>query len=410
MIAADTSSPHPETAASSIEPATPHISIGILAWNEEEAIETTLDSLFQQSLFARLNERGLHCEIICVANACTDNTPGVAARVFERKARFHPFNHTFTCRAVHLPERGKPNAWNQFVHALSAKSAQCLFLMDGDILIFKPDTMWNMYRALVEHPEARVAVDQPVKDIALLPRNSLRERLSLATSRMTQASTAQLSGQLYCLRAETARSIYLPKGLIVEDGFIKALVCTDFLTQPVQPERVVLAREAAHVFQAYTSLRDLYRNQKRQMIGQTITHVLVDGYLRDRHSATDRNLARTLERQEQADPTWLKTVIAEHLRHVDGFWEIFPGAVSFRLTRLARLRGKERFTHAPAAILGFCFSMLCCWVAYRTLKRGQAGYWPDTKSPQLRNVVPLRDEAWRSHRSLQAATPDGHLH
>src|SRR2546422_4083093 len=41
----------------------PCISIGILAWNEAEAIGATLHSLFRQSLFAELNQRQLTCEI-----------------------------------------------------------------------------------------------------------------------------------------------------------------------------------------------------------------------------------------------------------------------------------------------------------------------------------------------------------
>ena len=49
---------------------------------------------------------------------------------------------------------------------------------------------------------------------------------------MTGSASAQLCGQLYCIRAEVARNIYLPKDLCAcDDGFIKALVCTDFLTQ-----------------------------------------------------------------------------------------------------------------------------------------------------------------------------------
>ena len=62
-------------------------------------------------------------------------------------------------------------------------------------------------------------------------------------SEMTRAAHGQLCAQLYCIRAEVARNIYLPKDLAAcEDGFIKALVCTDFLTHEVKPERVRLAR------------------------------------------------------------------------------------------------------------------------------------------------------------------------
>src|SRR5205085_10439775 len=83
------------------------ISIGILAWNEEEAIGLTLASLFRQSLFAHLERLQLRCEIVCVANGCTDRTPAVAQEVFEKEAASHPFKTAFTCRSLNVSQRGK---------------------------------------------------------------------------------------------------------------------------------------------------------------------------------------------------------------------------------------------------------------------------------------------------------------
>src|SRR5207247_2349265 len=222
-----------------------------------------------------LAQRGQRCEILCVTNGCTDQTPAIAANIFEGQSNHHPWKSTFTVRVVNVPERGKTNAWNLFVHSQSARTAGVLFLMDGDIVIREPNTIWNMYTALLNHPGAAIAIDQPLKDLALKARKSLRDRLSLATSRMTQTSAGQLTGQLYGIRAAVARNIYLPRDLLVEDGFIKIIVCTDFLTRPTANERIVRAERAAHVFQAYTSVRDVLRNQRRQMIAQTITHLLV---------------------------------------------------------------------------------------------------------------------------------------
>src|SRR5690349_3405934 len=101
----------------------PFISIGIIAWNEEKGIRATLESLFRQSLFARLKERGLSCEIVCAANGCTDNTAGVASQVFNEQATAHPFRETFSCVSHNLRERGKINTWNSYVHRLSDRSA-----------------------------------------------------------------------------------------------------------------------------------------------------------------------------------------------------------------------------------------------------------------------------------------------
>ena len=49
----------------------------------------TLDTLFRQTLFAELDRRGERAEIWCVANACTDDTAAVAARIFQDQGAAH---------------------------------------------------------------------------------------------------------------------------------------------------------------------------------------------------------------------------------------------------------------------------------------------------------------------------------
>src|SRR5439155_718452 len=163
----------------------PHlcVSVGILAWNEEEAIESAIRSLWQQTVFGELARRGLQSEIIVIANGCTDRTAQVARQSFFRLAEIQtvPAAEPGTpyWRVIEVAERGKNNAWNRFVHSWSATRAACLFLMDADIVINGREALWNMYRALEASPQAMVAVDQPVKEIILKQRKSLGERLSL---------------------------------------------------------------------------------------------------------------------------------------------------------------------------------------------------------------------------------------
>jgi hypothetical protein len=360
------------------------ISIGIIAWNEEKAIGPALESLFQQSLFEKLRQRGLRCELVCVANGCTDRTPAIAAQVFEEQSRAHTCRQSFSARALDIKERGKINAWNLLVHNLSDPDAEFLFLMDADILFLNQDTLWNMFIALVENAHASISTDRPCKSIEFKENKSLFERFSLRASQMTQAGEAQLCGQLYCIRAEVARRIYLPRDLSAcEDGFIKAMVCTDFLTHKVEPGRIVLAREAAHAFEAYTSPAAILRNQKRQMIGQAIVHILVDDYLKTLSLSERLNLAGTLKEKEGLDPLWLKRLIGDHIRHTKHFWELIPGLVSFRFKRLARLNGIRKLICLPTALAGFALSMVSCFMAYAFLKQGSTNYWPHGKSSQL---------------------------
>jgi len=354
-----------------------YAALGIFAWNEQEAIGPMLGSLFRQSLFAELARRNLRCEIHCVLNGCTDQTPEVAREFYDLQARSHPHRNAFDCSVDNLAERGKIRAWNQFVHSLSARSARFLIMMDADILIHREGTLWNMLRALEEDASASVSVDQPCKDLRFKRRKSYRERLSLSASQMTLSAKAQLCGQLYCIRSEVARNIYLPNDLAAcEDGFIKTLVCTDFLTRPHADGRIRVAEQAEHTFEAYTSPAAIFKNQKRQMMGQTIVHLLVDEYLPALPISQRERLADTLREKERADPLWLKRLIAEHLRRTTFFWRLYPGLLGRRILRLANLSPLKKLACAPAVAAGLLVDLLASFMAHRALKNGCTDYWP----------------------------------
>lgn len=356
------------------------IAIGIIAWNEEAAIPAMLESLFAQTL---LTAPDLHCEIICVVNGSTDRTAAVAREAFERQAR------PFTWRVIEVEKRGKINAWNLFVHELSSREAQFLFLADADIILNEPQTLESMYRTLEANATALISTDTPIKDIALKPARTLMEKFSLAASRMTQSAAAQLTGQLYCIKANVARNIYLPADLAAcEDGFIKSLACTYFLTHEVRAKHIVVAPKASHIFEAYVSLRDILNNQKRQMLGQTIVHLLVDRDLKQLPLEQKLNLAETLRAREAADPNWLKLLIAEHIRHTRHSWQLFPNLLRARFQRLKGLHGLRRLTHLPIALAGLVVSLVASRRAYRALHAGYIDYWPDTQSPNLKSFRP----------------------
>lgn len=356
------------------------VCLGVFAWNEEKAIGPMLQSLLGQSLFARLAARGQSAEIICVLNGCTDRTEVVANQTIECLNQQQPEDsrwNAFTFRVANLSERGKINAWNRFVHSLSAAEAQVLFLMDADILIHLPDTLWNMLCLLETDLEANIAVDRPRKDLAFKAQKTLRQRLSLASSDITEAAEAQLCAQLYAIRAEAARNIWLPKDLSAcEDGFIKALVCTDALTHEVWPHRIKIARHAEHTFEAYTSPMAILRNQKRQIIGQTIVHILVDKTLKGLPISERRCVGEAIRRREEADPDWLKRLIQEHLKGLKFFWRLYPGLLTQRLRQFSRVRGLKRAICLPAALMGFILALVSSWRAFRALRSGCTNYWP----------------------------------
>lgn len=364
----------------------PRISIAVRAWNEEAVIRRTLTSLFAQTLFAELHARGEHCEILCIPNGCTDRTAAVAAALFAEQKRWHPFASAFTCRVEEIAEAGRNHTWNAYVHSLAHREAEFLFIMDSDILFHEPGTLFSMYSTLLEHPEAKISTDIQVKDIALKPRKSLLERISLGTTNMTRTIDGQMTGQLYCIRAETAARLWLPRDLgAPDDGFIKAVVCTDFFTRELNTSRIICAPNASHVYEAYVSPRDVIKNQKRQMIGQTTVHVLIE-HVKSLPLSARADLAAHLREKEAVNPAWLQRLTEQHLQQHRHFWQLFPGLLGFRFKRWAKLRAAQRITHLPAAVAGFGVTLLACLLASRHFRRGVIHYWPKASRENLQRL------------------------
>ena len=339
-----------------------------------------------QSLFAELHQRAEQCEVVCIPNGCTDRTAAVAEEVFAEQRVRHPFADAFICRVEEMKEAGRNHTWNAFVHSFSHPQSEFLYLMDADIVYKDAGTLFNMYMALLAHPEAEISTDVQIKDVAFKRRKTLLDRLSLATTDMTRQIEGRITGQLYCIRAAMARRLWLPQNLgAPDDGFIKAVVCSDFFTRAPNPARIVVAPKASHIYEAYLAPREVLDNQKRQMIGQTTVHVLIE-YVKSLPWQERNRLAAHLREKEAADPSWLGRLTQAHIcgRH---FWRLFPNALTFRVQRWWRLSGWERVTHLPAVVAGVAVTLLACALARRHFRRGRIGYWPKASRaaiPQLR--------------------------
>ncbi len=356
-----------------------NISLGILAWNEAEVIAVSLRSLFEQSLFQRLENLDASVQVVVVPNGCTDATAGVAAEALTRCAAAMSADR-LRWQVCELQEPGKANAWNQFVHEFADPGADYLFLMDADIRFTHPDTLLNMIRALEQNRDASVSTDLPQKHVLFKKRKSLFDHLSLAIGQMTQAATAQITGQLYCARGPVLRRIYLPPGLIADDGFIKVMVCTELLRSPSDDRRVVRAPDASHVFEAYTRFRDIFFNQRRQQVAHTI-YVFLRDYLSAQTGTRD---AGEIVRDNNADdPDWYRKLIRERVAG-GGRWVIYPGAFGIRFRRLKKLPLPQRIRKLPATLVGFILDAMVLVAANAFLKSGKLkGIWKDTKTTQL---------------------------
>jgi hypothetical protein len=234
-----------------------------------------------------------------------------------------------------------------------------------------------MIAALENDEDISVTATMPCKDIAFKPRRAMNERLSLAMSQMTKAAKGQLCAQLYCIRAAIARNLYLPRDLgACEDGFIKAVACTDFFTHEIQPKRIRTVPGAEHTFEAYTSPLAVLRNQKRQIIGQTILHVLLDDHFKKLTIQERVSLGETLKCKEEADRFWIKRLIGEHLKRVRFFWRLYPNLLTIRWKRLKNLSAWKRIVCFPVAVGSVLVALIASFMAWNALKKGGTEYWP----------------------------------
>src|SRR5262249_25086880 len=135
-----------------------------------------------------------------------------------------------------------------------------------------------------------------------------------------------------------------------------------------------IAPNASHLYEAYISPWEVLNNQKRQMIGQTTVHVLIE-YVKALPLEVRTRLAEHLGQKETTDPAWLGKLTIEYLRQ-KRFWQIFPDVLTFRLQRWCRLQGLKRLTHFPAALAGFGVTLIACAMAHRHFRRGEIRYWP----------------------------------
>lgn len=356
------------------------ISIGILAWNEAECIGGTLRSLAAQSLIRELSPSGdRRVEVIVVPNGCADGTAAEAAAALKQDAAALA-EDVFSWRVEEVAEAGKVNAWNLFVHRFSDPQADYIFLMDADIRLSHPDTLKNMVLTLERNAHAAVATDLPQKHVAAKRRKSLFDRMSLAVSGMTQAAPGQLTGQLYCARGPLLRRVHMPLGLLVEDGFLKQMLCTGLMRQPCDDRLVVRAPDASHVFEAYTGLKDVFFNQRRQQIGHTVYTYLRD-YLKEH--VGEKDAAQIIAGNNARDSDWFRALIRERAER-GGWWVIYPGAFSVRWRRLRNLSPLQAVLRLPVATAAFVMDVVVLAAANHRLKSGHlAGVWKDTKSNAL---------------------------
>lgn len=336
------------------------LDIGVFAHNEGKRIGPFLESLSRQSIFRQDVDVRLHI----LANGCTDDTVAVVTRLVAQ------YDLGRVTHVHDLPESGKSRTWNRFTHELARSESEMLVYCDADIAFLADDTIERLCGFLDAHPELDASSSYPVKDLALgdQPLTLVQKLIVSGASSPEEARTA-ICGQLYVTRSSKVRRIWMPVGLPVEDGYLRAMLLTRNFTEDENTALISADPDIAHVYESERDLRGLLRHQIRIVIGGAINLVLFD-YLRS--VPLERRATAVAEIAEQQ--TWLDALLSDSLPRRYGWVPVHflikrtQSAISqggwYKPGRLAKL------------LLGQAFDLIVWIAAQWKMARGSgAGFW-----------------------------------
>jgi len=343
-----------------------HVSIGILAHNEEERIVAMLESVYRQDVFSRFR-----VDLLVIANGCKDQTVPLARGAMEAATEI--WQESGISKVEVVEQAGKANAWNLFVHEFSARDAELLMVMDADICLLQPDTLSRLVVALQENQRAVVSVDQPIKDIAMAANPGPLARMFLSATPKVDPDNATVCGHLYCVRSEDLRGFRLPIGMQIEDGFIRAMLLTNRFTAPEDLRRIVLAPDASHSFESVKGVGEAVRHE-RWIVGGSIINMMLFERFTSADNA-DADAGRLMDDWREKDPTWLASFVREEIAARG--WNLLPR--DWWTRRWTRLRGLSLFRKLkklPAACAASALDLIVFVAAMRDVRSGRAfNYW-----------------------------------
>jgi len=335
------------------------IAIGIMAYNEERNIGAMISSLSEQTLFEMPeHEVSVHA----VPNGCKDATAARAGEALRAFAAKHPRARV---EVNEVEQAGKANAWNHFVHGFSPPDSEALLLLDADIQFGERECLERVVGALVANPQAVVAVDLPLKDITAKKDPTLREQMSISASRLQIAGNPKIAGSLYLARSAELRSFWMPLGLIVEDGFVKAMLLTDSFRQPENTGAIVRAAGATHYFEAVTGFQAWFKHERR-LVNGTAVNILLFSQIRDLVEQ-GKNPGAVIRANNEANPSWVADLAKSYRGPLPGAAEF----VSEPLKKLGRLPLPKRIVALPIALLRAALNVAVCVVCQGDVKAGR---------------------------------------
>lgn len=341
------------------------VDLAVLAHQEEATIAEAIGDLSRQDI---LGDPHVDLRVWILANGCRDRT---AAAAQDAVARLEPGTAAlFT--VLDLPKPGKSRTVGAFIHTLARPEADAFVFLDADCRLIAADTVSRMVGAVASRAELQVFTGRPVKDIVhYRTKLGFVERLIAAGAEQLTDFRKSIAGGLYCIRAETARRIHLPVGLPVEDGFVRAMVLTDFLSEPERFERIDGDPEVFFIYESIRTVPALVKHQTRIVVGSAINTML---YGRIRRLAPTSAQAQALLKEAAQHDEWLARVLREELPRAPYGYVPFHFLVK-RLSRfdMALVRQPQRF----AAFLGGLGLDAVAYVlaTVRMMTGRAAGHW-----------------------------------
>jgi len=334
-----------------------HVVLGIFAHDEAEGIAAMISGLAGQDI---LGDPALSVRILLLANGCRDDTADRARSASAGTALEDVFE---------VVEGGKSRTWNAFAHDLAGPEAEVLVFCDTDIAFPDPTTLRRLVGFLTDYPDLVAVSSRPVKNITHTPPASLSlsDKLTSAAGGTLNDWRRSICGQLYAMRAEAARGFHLPIGLPVEDGFVRAMITTNVLSEEPKYTKIDGSDDIFHIYRSERGIRSLLNHSTRIVIGSAMNAVLF-GHLRS--SAVDDPRAELSLAAN--DPGWLDRRMSDTLptaRYGYVPWH-------FLTKRISRFPQQKSARKRLILLAGFGFDAIVWVMAQLRMARGAgAGYW-----------------------------------
>ncbi len=252
-------------------------------------------------------------------------------------------------------------------------------MIDADITFNHPDTNYNAIIGLQNNQHACVSVGTPLKNFSQKTKKSLIAKISVHYSQNKQRRQAVeknpgIAGSFYCARSDVLRGVWMPPGLSSEDGFLRAMVCTDFFRTKPDPSKIIRVPNASHSYEGLTSIHDMIRHELRMIIGTSMNSYFCWDFLL---FATDPNgpgAGALIKARLDTDPDWYKKILENTIRN-RGIWVLPRNMLFSRFLPLKNIGMKKILLWPLIFPAFFLLYFPILFIANQKIKKGAIGYW-----------------------------------